>query len=55
MDGQGEAETLAETPDEEPLHKRLPSRSLDREVDGDAEERIGKPTVRRGFSGDDMS
>jgi hypothetical protein len=55
MDGRGEVETLAETPDEEPLHKRLPSRSLDREIDGDAEERISKSIVRRGFSGDDMS
>ena len=55
MDGQEEVGTLTETPDEEPLHKRLPSRSLDREIDRDAEERISKPIVRRGFSGDDMS
>lgn len=47
--------TLAEPSNEEPLRKSLPPRSLDREIDGDAEERIGKPVVRRGFSGDDLS
>ena len=54
MDRQ-EVGTLAEPSNEEPLRKSLPSRSLDREIDGNAEERIGKPVVRRGFSGDDLS
>jgi hypothetical protein len=37
---------LAEPPDKEPLPKRLPFRSLDGEIDRDAEERVSKPIVR---------
>ena len=50
-----EAGKLTKPPNEEPLPKRLPLRSLDGKIDSDTEERIGKPVIRRGFSGNDSS
>ena len=49
------AGTLTEPPDEEPLSKGLPFRSLDGEIDRNTEERISKPIVGRGLGGDDPS
>ena len=48
-----EARKLAEAPDEEPFPNRLFLRSLDSEIDRDAEERVSKPIVRRGLGSDD--
>lgn len=55
MDRQEEAGEPTETSDEEPLPNRLSSRSLDGEINRDAEKRVSQSIVRRGLGSDDSS
>ena len=53
--GVEQTEKLTEPSDEEPLAESFPFRSLDREIDRNAEERISKPVIGGGLGSNNPS